>query len=93
MALSLDLSKAYKQMPILPQHRDLAVIFFRDVEGRTRFYVPRSLIFGATAAVYGFNRASRSLWWIINRFLKVPLAVYFDDFPNACWLPETSGRW
>ena len=77
----LDLSKAYKQMPILPQHRDLAVIFFRDVEGRARFYVPRSLIFGATAAVYGFNRASRSLWWIINRFLKVPSAVYFDDFP------------
>ena len=77
----LDLSKAYKQMPILPKHRDLAVIFFRDVEGRTRFYVPRSLVVGATAAVYGFNRASRSLWWIINKFLRVPSAVYFDDFP------------
>ena len=77
----LDLSKAYKQMPILPSHRDLAVIFFHDSAGRTRFYIPRALIFGATAAVYGFNRVSRSLWWIINKFLGIPAAVYFDDFP------------
>ena len=77
----LDLSKAYKQMPILPSHRDLAVIFFKDSKGRTRFYIPRALIFGATAAVYGFNRVSRSLWWIINKFLGIPTAVYFDDFP------------
>ena len=29
----LDLSKAYKQLPIFPSHRDLAVVFFRDKKG------------------------------------------------------------
>ena len=53
---TLDLSKAYKQLPILPEHRDLAVVFFRDKEGKPVYLVPNSLMFGSTAAVYAFNR-------------------------------------
>ena len=53
----------------------------RSAEGRTRFYVARALVFGATASVYSFNRVSRSLWWLLNRFLRVPAGVYFDDYP------------
>ena len=78
---TLDLSKAYKQLPITPNHRDLAVVFFRDKDGNPRYYIPNALMFGSTAAVYAFNRVSRSLWFLINKFLKVPSAVYFDDFP------------
>ena len=81
-----DLTKAYKQMAIWPGHRDLAVIYFKDCSGRDRFYVPRSLLFGSTAAVYSFNRVSRSLAYLINTFLKVPTCVYFDDFP--VFVPE-----
>lgn len=77
----LDLSKAYKQMAVLPSHRDLAVIFFHDAKGIPKFYVANSLIFGPTAAVYSFNRVSRSLWFLINVMLKVPCGVFFDDFP------------
>ena len=58
----LDLSKAYKQLAVAADHRSLAVIFFVDPEERTRFYIPNSLMFGSTAAVYSFNRVSRSLW-------------------------------
>ena len=47
----LDLSKAYKQLPILPEHRDLAVVFFRDRDGKPTFLIPNSLMFGSTAAV------------------------------------------
>eukprot|EP00435_Cladocopium_sp_Y103_P044230 s2135_g12.t1 len=38
-------------------------------------------MFGSTAAVFAFNRVSRSLWFLINKYLRVPSAVYFDDFP------------
>ena len=77
---TLDLSKAYKQLPVLPEHRDLAVVFFKDSTGNSRYYIPNAL-FGSTAAVYAFNRVSGSLWFLINKFLKVPSAVYFDNYP------------
>ena len=77
----LDLSKAYKQMGVLPAHRDLSVIFFHDAGGKPRFYVSNSLMFGATAAVYAFNRVSRSLWFLFNRMLHIPCGVFYDDFP------------
>lgn len=87
---TLDLSKAYKQLPILPSHRDLAVTSFRDSKGKARYYIPNALMFGATAAVYAFNRVSRSLWFLINVYLKVPTAVYCYDYPM--FSPETSAQ-
>ena len=43
---TLDLSKACKQLPILPGHRDLAVTFFRDRHGKSRYYIPNAFMFG-----------------------------------------------
>eukprot|EP00435_Cladocopium_sp_Y103_P045469 s290_g13.t1 len=77
----LDLSKAYKQMGIHPDHRHLAVIFFHGSDGLPKFFVANSLMFGATAAVYSFNRVSRSLWYLLNRMLLIPCGVFYDDFP------------
>jgi len=77
----LDLSKAYKQVGILPEHRHLSVIFYTDLEGRPKFFVANSLMFGATAAVYAFNRISRSLWYLFNKMLLIPCGVFYDDFP------------
>ncbi|CAE7572657.1 unnamed protein product, partial [Symbiodinium necroappetens] len=50
-------------------------------DGKDRFYLPNSLMFGASAAVFGFIRVSRCLHFLVNKILKVPSAVYFDDFP------------
>ena len=77
----LDLSKAYKQMAVHPDHRHLAVIFFHRADGTPVFYVANSLMFGATAAVFSFNRVSRSLWFLLNRMLVIPCGVFYDDFP------------
>ena len=77
----LDLSKAYKQMAIHPCDRHLAVIFFHDAAGRPKYYVANSLMFGSTAAVYSFNRVSRSLWFLMNKMLLIPCGVFYDDFP------------
>ena len=77
----LDLSKAYKQMAIHPDHRHLAVVFFHDLEGKPKYLVANSLVFGASAAVYSFNRVSRSLWFLLNKMLVIPCGVFYDDFP------------
>ena len=87
---TLDLSKAYKQLSIRPEHRDLAVVFFRDSQGKPKYYVPNALMFGSTATVYAFNRVSRSIWFLVNVVLKVPSAVYFDDYPM--FSPEESSQ-
>ena len=68
-------------MAIAPEHRYLSVIFFHDHQGAPRFYVSNSLMFGATAAVYAFNRLSRSLWFLLNRMMLIPCGVFYDDFP------------
>ena len=77
----LDLSKAYKQMGVHPSQRHLAVIFFHKADGQPVFYVANSLMFGASAAVFSFNRVSRSLWFLMNRMLVIPSGVFYDDFP------------
>lgn len=64
-----------------PNHRDLAVAHFKSPTNENLFFVPNSLMCGSTAAVFGFNRVSRSLWFLINKYLKIPSACYFDDFP------------
>ena len=77
----LDLSKTYKQLAVFPPHRDLAVIFFHLQSGEPQYYVANSLMFGATAAVYAFNRVSRSIWFLFNKMLVIPCGVFYDDFP------------
>ena len=77
----LDLSKAYKQMAICPEHCHLAVIFYHDLEGRPKYYVANSLMFGASFAVYSFNRVSRSLWFLFNKMLSIPCGVFYNDYP------------
>ena len=77
----LDLSKAYKQMAIHPDNRHLAVIFFHDERSQPKYFVANSIVFGSTAAVYSFNRVSRSLWFLLNKLLVIPCGVFYDDFP------------
>ena len=75
-----DLSKAYKQVSVLPSHRRWAV----DFPGHDgwRFYRSLSLPFGATGSVYGFVRISAAIWWVITKTLKAVVSHYFDDFPT-----------
>ncbi|CAE7804359.1 unnamed protein product [Symbiodinium sp. CCMP2592] len=84
----LDLSKAYKQMAVHPRDRDLCVIMIQDHDGVATYHICNALMFGASASVFAFVRVSRSLWWIINKCLKVPCACYFDDYP--LFTPESS---
>ena len=52
-----DLKSAYKQLAIHPAHAPLSVVAILDPSSQaTRFFRAYSLMFGETAAVYGFLR-------------------------------------
>ena len=78
---TFDLSKAYKQLAVLPEHQRHAVVGF-PVKGVWRFYKSISLPFGCTGSVYGFVRMSQALWFITGKLLHCITSHYFDDFPT-----------
>ena len=80
MGKTFDLSKAYKQLAVLPEHRKHSVVGF-PIKGKWQFYRSLSLPFGCTGSVYGFVRISQAIWYIITRLLHCVCAHYFDDFP------------
>jgi len=77
---TLDLSKAYKQVPLSEEAQSLCVLgYFHD--NQWKYYTTSRLPFGATSAVYSFNRISRSIHHILCRFLHVVCTCFYDDFP------------
>ena len=78
---TFDLSKAYKQMAILPSHQKHAVVGF-PISGKWKFYRSVSLPFGCAGSVYGFVRVSQALWFIVTKLLSAVTSHYFDDFPT-----------
>ena len=81
---TLDLSSAYKQLamkPATPQVRPL--VAWSPEHGRPVFFIATSLMFGTTASVYAFNRASLSLWHLSLSLGKTWNTCYFDDYPGV----------
>ena len=78
----LDLAKAYKQVPVAAGSRRFGVLMVHHPEdSRPRYFVTRSLPFGARASVYAFNRLSRGLWFLMAKMCHVVLGCFYDDFP------------
>ena len=77
----VDLSKAYKQIAVSDSTLKFAVLGHRTKDGGWRFYVSKSLPFGASASVYSFNKVSRGLWHLLCHKLQLLSTVFFDDFP------------
>ena len=78
----LDLTKAYKQIPVSAASRPFCVLMVHHFEsGKPVYFVSRSLPFGASSSVFGFNRISRGLWQIATVGCKINGGVFFDDFP------------
>lgn len=87
----LDLSKAYKQVPVSKASLKYAVLVAtRPSDEKQVYFVSQSLPFGACAAVYSFNRISRSLWHLSTHLCKTLGGVFYDDFPLL--EPACSGR-
>ena len=78
---TLDFSRAYKQLALDEASRLLAVVgsFHKD---KWLFFRSDVLPSGAIAAVYSFNRVSRSLRHLICKLLWGPCTCFYDDYPT-----------
>ena len=77
----VDLSKAYKQVGIAPTSLKHGALGVRLKDGTWRFFLSKSLPFGATASVYAFNKITRGLWSLLVRKFCIFSTVFYDDFP------------
>ena len=81
---TLDLKAAYKQLAVSPEQGFVRVLTAYDPIRRVpAFFIINALPFGATSAVYGFNRVAKSLWHIMVSLGGVWTTQYFDDYPNV----------
>ena len=79
---TLDLQSAYKQVgPAMEDKWNRVVMVYDPDRDEPRYFVSSALMFGSTAAVYAFNRISRSIWHILTHLLNLWMTVYYDDFP------------
>lgn len=79
---TLDLQSAYKQVgPCMDDIWNRVIMVFDPKESCPKYFVSSALMFGATAAVYAFNRISKSIWHILTHLLSLWMTVYYDDFP------------
>ena len=76
---TLDLSRAYKQVPLSAKSRRFCVLGF-VIDGKWTYYRSDVLPFGASASVFSFIRISRSIH-IMCSFLSAITTVFFDDYP------------
>lgn len=80
---TLDLRAAYKALAVHPDSRWAAVLLaWNHDENKRAFFISDSLLFGCTAAVYAFNRASRGIWHIASHYCRLVTTVFYDDFPS-----------
>ena len=86
---AMDLRNAYKQLPLNPNSRRLAVCVLPKPGGGVECYESQALPFGATASVVDFNRFARFLHHV-GECLLVPWVNYFDDYP--VWTPSALSR-
>ena len=81
VAKTVDLRKAYKQLPIDLDSLDDSYLCVK-VPGEKRFEIYQCVVlpFGARAAVTGFCRSSFAIWSIGVSLFKIHWSCYFDDF-------------
>ena len=75
-----DLKGAYKQLPRHVAHRCFSIVALQTKSGEVQFFEAISLMFGQTAAVYGFLRFSRALAALASGLLLLACIEFFDDF-------------
>ena len=82
-----DRADAYKQLPVTTEDELAAVVTLKDlVDGQWYGFIPRTQLFGSTAAVLHYNCLSRVIASLACRILKIPCVGYYDDF--GLILPE-----
>ena len=80
-ACTIDLRKAYKQLPVSEASLNDCFLCVHDPsKNEPAIYRTRVLPFGARAAVNGFCRCSLALFYLGVSLLQLHWSCYFDDF-------------
>eukprot|EP00435_Cladocopium_sp_Y103_P003804 s6056_g1.t1 len=77
----IDLSKAYKQVPIHKTSLQHGVLGFCTKAEGWKLFTICSLPFGASAAVFAFNKISRGIWHLLVHKFGFLTSVFYDDYP------------
>jgi hypothetical protein len=81
---TLDLEAAYKQLTVACSSAWASVIVvFSPVHNQPLLYALEALPFGASAAVFFFNRFARCQWFIGVKALALLWTNFYDDFPHV----------
>ena len=76
-----DRKAAYKNLPLNPDQAPLCTVALRNpTDSRWYGFLPRTLLFGAAAAVLRYNCFSRIIAALANCLFGLPVLNYFDDF-------------
>ncbi|CAE7749104.1 unnamed protein product, partial [Symbiodinium necroappetens] len=88
----LDERKAYRQLPIRPDHRKFSVICLKDPEdGIPKYFVMIGHSFGLVAAVYNYNRRSAFINDVLVKIFEMVAFNFYDDkygFETAITAPS-----
>ena len=69
-----DREASYKQLPMEPDHRNIAIVAIRNPDtGERVAFPPKALLFGAVAEVIHYNFSPRILSVLFNRIFGAPL--------------------
>ena len=74
-----DISKAFRRVPICPEHLEFAFVIWRD-QGAEWVSQHLCMPFGTVSAVYSWHRVGYVLWLIVVDLFRAPLARCVDDF-------------
>ena len=81
-----DFKSAYRGLALRPGERHLLQILVWDPSKETsRTARQKAMPFGATAAVYAWDRLSHALWHIVQFFGVVSGSKYVDDLFGCVW--------
>ena len=79
---TLDLEKAYRQVPLSVESLKLGVVMVTDPNtGKPCYFVAQSLPFGASSSVFAFNRLSTSILHLSWTLVGMISGCFYDDFP------------
>ena len=77
---TLDLDAADKQILTSKCSRWCSVLAVENPEGFKKLFISNVLPFGASAAVYAFNRVARAIHVIGERLFGLVWSNYYDDY-------------
>ena len=78
----LDEKKAYRQVPVVPEHRKYSVITMKDPSTKKpAFFIMVGHSFGLVSAVYNYNRRSAAInEFLVSIFGLVAFSFYDDKY-------------